>query len=64
MEADTVERILRDRGISVDKAVLANALQSSCNDELGDENSPASFANWATQYLERDTLLTPDEIDT
>jgi hypothetical protein len=64
MDADPLDRILRDRGISVDKSDLTNALQNSCDEELQEKNSQSPFAKWATQYLGTDTLLTPDELDT
>ncbi|MBE3043680.1 hypothetical protein IMZ48_14140 [Candidatus Bathyarchaeota archaeon] len=52
MDVDSLDRVLKERGISIEKAKLAAA--------LGDP----SFSSWADLHLTPATLLTPDELAT
>lgn len=52
MDVDSLDRVLKDRGVSIERAKLTAV--------LGD----ASFSSWASLHLTPATLLTPDELAT
>lgn len=52
MDVDTLDRILKDRGVAVDKKRLAEVLQDE------------GFSDWAELHLSPATLLSPDELAT
>ncbi|PKS10128.1 hypothetical protein jhhlp_001878 [Lomentospora prolificans] len=54
MDLDTVDRILKDYGIDIDRSELKAAF----NHQDGD----TSLSQWASLHLGHETLLTPDEL--
>lgn len=52
MDVDTLDRILKDRGVEVERKRLAEALQDE------------GFKDWAELHLSAATLLSPDELAT